>query len=292
MGSRHLALSVSSNSPTPRMDVGTESFDPRYVTSWCTSIIRFVSNLKGTGPRIRTTRRLLHLLSRARFNSNTFTRGIASWLWTLDVLPLLFTTIIVITAARKLDRRWLLVAAAILSLHAVHIPYWYVGIMGWHYVFETAPLWCLLLAAATQWLFAEWTHSRRNGLKLWWIGLLALSLAGNYIAPGGGWKPRLIRGMNSLAYPRHQQDEARKWIEATVKERPALVLVDQRESEASHLDFVTNEPGLSSDVLLGRFSPDETDPFEIAQKFPSRSVFVVDLKRRSIRAFQPSSHSQ
>ncbi len=267
----------------------TDTYTPRHVFGF-NNVVRGEQHL---GPKvIEHYDRWAENLTPTLAASNAFTRGIASWLWTLDVLPLLFTTIIVISAARKLDRRWLLVAAAILSLHAVHVPYWYVGIMGWHYVFETAPLWCLLLATATQRLFAEWTHSRRNGLKLWWLGLLALSLAGNYLEPGGGWKPRLIRGINSLAYPRQQQDEARKWIEATVKVRPALVLVDQRESEASHLDFVTNEPGLSSNVLLGRFSPNETDPSEIAQKFPSRSVFIVNPKRKSIRVVQPSSRPQ
>lgn len=267
----------------------TDIYTPRHVFGF-NNVVRGEQHL---GPKvIEHYDRWAENLTPSLAASNAFTRGIASWLWTLDVLPLLFTAIVVTSALKQLDRRWSLVAASILSLHAAHVPYWYVGIMGWHYVFETAPLWCLLLAAATQRLFAEWTHSRRNGLKLWWFGLLALSLAGNYTAPTGGWKPRIFRGINALAHPRRQQSETRRWIEATVKERPALVLVDQSETEASHLDFVTNEPGLSGDILLGRIPRRDTDLSAIARDFPNRSVFVANPKRKSIRAVQPSSRPQ
>ncbi len=263
----------------------TDTYTPRHVFGF-NNVVRGEQHL---GPKvIEHYDRWAENLTPSLAASNAFTRGIASWLWTLDVLPLLFTMIVIASVMKHLDRRWRLVAASILSLHAVHVPYWYVGIMGWHYVFETAPLWCLLLAAATQRLFAEWTHSRRNGLKLWWLGLLALSLAGNYVAPTGGWKPRLFRGMNALAHPRRQQSETRRWIEATVKDRPALVLVDQSETEASHLDFVTNDPGLASDILLGRMPPRETDLSALARDFPNRSVFVINPNRKSIRAVEPS----
>ena len=50
-GGRHLALWVSSGLPTQWLDVATESFDPRSVSSWCSWIIRFVRNLRGNGPQ-------------------------------------------------------------------------------------------------------------------------------------------------------------------------------------------------------------------------------------------------
>ena len=74
-----------------------------------------------------------------------------------------------------------------------------------------------------------------------------------------------------------------------MKERPALVLVDQSETEASHLDFVTNGPGLSGDILFGRMPQRDTDLSVIVRDFPNRSVFVANPKRKSIRAVQPSS---
>ena len=219
--------------------------------------------------------------------TNALTRWIASWIWTVDVLPLLLTAVIVVGSVRRLERRWLLVAAAILSLHAVHIPYWYVGIMGWHYVFESAPLWCLLLAAATQSLFADWSRSRQSGLKIWWLGLIGLSLVGSYFGPAGLWQPRIEDGIGSLAHPRRQQAEVRRWIEASISERPALVLLDQHETEASHLDFVTNDPGLTSEILLARRRAEETDLSAIARDFPDRSVYVASPHRKSIRRVRP-----
>ena len=155
--------------------------------------------------------------------------------------------------------------------------------MGWHYVFESAPLWCLLLAAATQSLFAGWTHSRHSGLKIWWLGLIGLSLAGSYFGPAGLWLPRIEVGIGSIAHPRRQQAEFRRWIEASISERPALVLLDQHETEASHLDFVTNDPGLTSEIILGRLRPDETDLSAIVRDFPGRSIYVANPHRKTIR---------
>ncbi len=262
----------------------TETYTPRHVYGF-NNVVRGERHL---GPKvIEHYDHWAENLTPSLAASNAFTRGIASWLWTFDALPLLLATIVVVSAGRQLDRRWWLVAAAILSLHAVHFPYWYVGIMGWHYVFETSPLWCLLLAAATQRLFAEWSDSRRSGLKIWWFCLLILSLAGNYLTLDGGWKGRIVRGMNSIAHPRRQQAETRRWIDSTVPQRPALVLVDQRETEASHLDFVTNDPGLTSDILLGRLPAGESALSTLAREFPDRSVFVVSPNRKSIRRLEP-----
>ena len=262
----------------------TEIYTPRHVYGF-NNVVRGERHL---GPKVidhydRWTENLTPSLAA----SNTLIRWIASWIWTVDVLPLLITTVIVAGSARRLERRWLLVAAAILSLHAIHIPYWYVGIMGWHYVFESAPLWCLLLAAATQRLFATWTNARQGGLKIWWLGLIGLSLAGSYFGPAGLWRPRIEDGIGSIAHPRRQQAEFRRWIEASVRERPALVLVDQHETEASHLDFVTNDPGLASEIILGRLRTDETGLSAIARDFPGRSVYVASPHRKSIQRVEP-----
>ena len=262
----------------------TEIYTPRHVYGF-NNVVRGERHL---GPKvIDHYDRWAENLTPSLAATNAFTRWIASWLWTVDALPLLLTAVIVAGVAWRLDRRWRLVAAAILSLHAVHIPYWYVGIMGWHYVFESAPLWCLLLAAVTQRLFAAWTDSRHRGLKIWWLGQIGLSLVGAYFGPAGLWQPRIERGINSIAHPRRQQKEVRRWIEASVTERPALVLIDQHETEASHLDFVTNDPGLTSEILLARLRTGETDLSAVARDFPDRSVYVASPHQKSIRRVRP-----
>jgi Dolichyl-phosphate-mannose-protein mannosyltransferase len=217
---------------------------------------------------------------------NAAIRWIASWLWTCDPMILLVTTIIVLGIATRLDRRWLLIAASILSLHAVHVPYWYVGIMGWHYVFESAPLWCLLLAAAMGSLFSEWKSERRVAMPAWWCCLLGVSVTGIYFAPENLWRPRIADGISSLAYPRHQHAEFRQWLEAQITSRPALVLLQQGETEKSHLDLMVNEPGLHADLLLGRYRPGITDEANVLRDFPTRTIYLAAPERRTIRRIE------
>ena len=77
--------------------------------------------------------------------------------------------VFVLAALWRVDSRWRLVAAAVLTLHAVHVPYWFTGIMNWHYVFETGPLLLLIFAVTSQQLLRAW---RQDGAQFlmpaWW----------------------------------------------------------------------------------------------------------------------------
>lgn len=257
----------------------TDTYTPRHVYGF-NNVVRGEQQL---GPKvIEHYDRWAENLTTSLAVSNATNRWFASWIWTLDVLPLLLTSVIVLGTAYRLDRRWLLLGGAILSLHLIHIPYWYVGIMGWHYVFESAPIWCLLLAAATQRLLTSWHQSRLYAMPRWWIGLVGLSIAGSYYAPARFWKPRIQNAIGSLAYPRHQQANFRRWVNESIPDRPALVLVDQRESEASHLDFVHNDPGLSSEIIYGRLPSQKAEVMALTHDITSRTIFVVSPARRTI----------
>lgn len=203
---------------------------------------------------------------------NLLIRWLASWQWTLDIVPLWICTVILVGMLGRLDRRWMLIVAAIVSLHALHAPYWFVGIMGWHYVFETVLLWCLIVGGATTVLCADWKRRGAAGLSIWWCAMLALSVAANY-------QYRIHDGLGSLRYPRQRHAELRRWIEAHVDQRPALVLVEQTDP---HLDLVVNEPGLHADLLLGRYRPGKTDVQQVRRDFPERSLYVASPDRRTI----------
>ncbi len=207
---------------------------------------------------------------------HVFVRWIASWQWTLDVVPLLICTIIIGGMLWRLDQRWMLTVAAIVSLHALHAPYWFVGIMGWHYVFETALLWCLIAGGATALLTADWKRRGIRGLSIWWYALLVLSVAANF-------QYRIPDGLGSLRHPRQQHAELRRWIETHVDQRPALVLVDQNDP---HLDLIVNEPGLNADLLLGRYRPGKTDVKQIRKDFPDRSLYVTRPDRKEIKRIE------
>lgn len=255
----------------------TEIYTPRHVYGF-DNVVRGEQHL---GPKvIDAYDRWAENLTPGLAIRNVFIRWVSSWLWTFDIMPLLVSTIVVAAALPRLDRRWALIALAILCLHAAHVPYWYVGIMGWHYVFESAPLWCLILGAATQLLFAEWKQRNKIGLSIWWTALLAVSIAG--IDPVF-CASRLQRGIGSLQYPRQKHAQLRQWLEDHVDKRPGLVLVEQQDTEASHLDLVYNDPGLNGDLLLGRYRPGKTDEAQIRRDFPDRALYVACPERHTIR---------
>lgn len=255
----------------------TEIYTPRHVYGF-NNVVRGEQHL---GPKvIDAYDRWAENLTMGLALRNMLIRWISSWLWTFDIMPLLVSAIIVAQALPRLDRRWTLIVLAILSLHAAHIPYWYVGIMGWHYVFESAPLLCLVLGGATHLLFADWKQRNKFGLSIWWTVVLAISIAG--IDPGF-CPSRLQRGIGALQYPRQKHAQLRQWLEEHVDQRPALVLVEQQDTEASHLDLVYNEPGLQADLLVGRFRPGQTDVAQVRRDFPGRILYVACPERHTIR---------
>ena len=262
--------------------VYTDIYTPRHVFGF-NNVIRGEQHL---GPRvIDYYDRWAQNLTPSLAAENVLTRWLCSWLWAFDLLPLLITTVVYVGMLWRWDRRWSLLGATILSLHAIHVPYWYVGIMGWHYVFETAPLWCLLLGGTTTALISGWNQSGRQALTVWWYAFLAVSIAGVYV-PAPGWKSSTARkstrfedGYYSLAYPRRKHRVFRNWLEERVTRRPALVLVDQGPMEKSHLDLVVNEPGLNAEILLGRFRPGITNLAKVRNDFPDRHLFIVNPSR-------------
>ena len=114
---------------------------------------------------------------------NAKNRLLAAWQWTVGLVPLLAGLVVFVVghvsnapgSARSeapndgnvenvpngRDWRWWLIFASIVSLFAVHVPYWFDGMFHWHYVFETGPLWCLVLAAGTDTVCRSWLSAER-----------------------------------------------------------------------------------------------------------------------------------
>src|SRR3972149_7963546 len=101
---------------------------------------------------------------------NTRDRLLAAWHWTFSIPMLAMAGIVFFGFLPGRDRRWWLVPAATISLFAMHVPYWFVGVMNWDYVFESGPLWLLMFAGATQWLFEAWGSAGGRALPVWWGG--------------------------------------------------------------------------------------------------------------------------
>ncbi len=220
-------------------------------------------------------------------------RWVSSWTWTFDVLPLLISSVVAVGMMFRCDRRWTLIGLAILSLHAMHVPYWYTGIMGWHYVFESAPLWCLLLGLATDLLFRDWQQSGRWLMPSWWSLLLIISLAGDYlplksygVVPSG--IPRISNALASIRYPRRKYAEFNRWLDANVMDRPAIVLIEI-DPDDQHMDYVVNSPGLSDEILRARHHRGLTEMKAIAAEFPDRSIYYCDPKLKLFERIDPAA---
>jgi hypothetical protein len=216
---------------------------------------------------------------------NVVDRLLTSGLATLDLPLMTLTAMLLVPLLMGCDWRWRCVAAAVLSMHAFHWFYWYAGIMGWHYVFETAPLWCLLCGQMLDLLWRQWRSEGRAVLPVWCCGLLALAWGGMYCDLSDDWPARWRRSWLAIEHPRQQHAGFRRWASQAAIDGPALVLVDHS-GLGSHLDFVINSPGLTGPLLIGRYRPGQTDVAQIVRDFPDRRVFLCRPARGELLAVE------
>ena len=257
----------------------TELFTPRHMFGF--------NNVERAKPL--TTDRTLHNYDQWAENldaelaiQNVQNRFLASWQWTLGLVAVvLLGTVFLAGTHRNLDKRWWLIAAAILTLHAAHVPYWYDGIFHWHYVFESGILWCLVAAAAVQLLVRQFSADERPWMTAWVGLLIAASVATNNVAvPPFQSVSRLDAGISQLAFSRVRFFSFRQLLSSQVQDLPALVLVRHDPADL-HIDYVTNHPSLTSPLLIGRLPADartsEEDTVQLTtETFPDRSLFVFD----------------
>jgi hypothetical protein len=210
---------------------------------------------------------------------NVWTRTIASAQWTLGIVPLAMAlAVFVLYRGGDKPDTWL-VPASIVSLHAVHVPYWYDGIMHWHYVFESAPLWLLLFGIATGRLVRGWEAAQRPWLPVWWGTVIGAACLTSHVGFAPFWGSRLEAAISEVRFARAQYGAFARMIDQQVIDRPALVLVEPDPADR-HIDYVTNDPGLQNAVLFGRFDPETTDVGEVARSFPSRALYYYRVKDR------------
>lgn len=220
---------------------------------------------------------------------NTGWRLVASWRWTLGIVPSVW---ICLAAGGLLWRQhpgWRLIAASIVSLHVIHVPYWFDGIMHWHYVFESSLLWLLLVAGSVGALIRVWQEIDRPWLSVWLGLLLSVAAVSNHVAFAPYWVPPLESGIAEIRFPRRSFAAFRQQLRRDITELPALVLVVPDPADR-HMDFVTNDPQLSSPILIGRFVLEENAPDaipQIARDFPDRHLYLYDAKTRRLSPLEP-----
>ena len=236
---------------------------------------------------------------------NAKNRLLAAWQWTVGLVPLLAGLVVFVVrhvsnapgSARSetpndgavenvpngRDWRWWLIFASIVSLFAVHVPYWFAGMFHWHYVFETGPMWCLLLASATDTLCREWLVAERPRMPTCWGLLIASAVVVNLFDVAPFWYPsKLQAGAEQIAFSRLKYQAFDERLSREVRQRPALVLIEADPADR-HIDYVVNEPSLSADVLRGRYPVADWPLEKIVAEFPDRSVYLFRAKTGELR---------
>jgi len=211
---------------------------------------------------------------------NVKTRLESSLRWSMGIVPLLLGGMACLFSPQRGDPRWKLIWYSVLSLHVVHLPYWFAGIMGWHYVFESAPLWILLFAEGTRRLVQTWQQTGCSGLRWWWNGLILLSLAVNLITLPPIWPGRIEQGMAELAFPRSRYHRFREQVDMLRQGENAIVLV-LPDAADRHMDYVTNLPTLDGPVIVARIR-NRNQLQQAAAAFPDRVPIVFDAARQEM----------
>ncbi len=208
-------------------------------------------------------------------------RLLASGQWTIGILPALAGLVFFLAIGQRGRPEWWLPLAAIFSLHLLHLPYWYDGIMHWHYVFESAPLLALIYARGTQLLAWNCRRIGRHWVAAWWLGLPMLGLLTAYTTFEPFWSSTLSAGVGELRFARERHAQFTHWIESQ-SEAPAVVFIRPDEADL-HLDFVVNSPLLDTPLLRAHWLPEKYSIAELQRLFPGRNLYLADLVEQRFR---------
>lgn len=258
----------------------TDVYTPRHVYGF-NNVIRGEQKL---GPKVlENYDKWAENLTPALALQNVQNRMLASLQWTLGIIPLGLAGLIFVLTEWKQGSRWWLVFASIVSLHVAHIPYWYDGIMHWHYVFETGPLWALLFARVTQTLFRLWHTLDRPLMSCLWTSMIVIAVLTNLTAVPPFWGvSKLEIAVNNIAFSKFKHFQFQQLLhQHPLIQQPALVLVKHDPSDR-HIDYVNNSPALDAAVLTGRDRSDLYPPAKLQSLFPDRSLYLFDAAQNRL----------
>jgi hypothetical protein len=222
--------------------------------------------------------------------TNLRNRVVAESQWSLGVVSLLFLMIIAVpmslrmksvrssstsgNSAVQFDCRLTLIMLSIVSLYLVHVPYWYDGILHWHYVFESAPL---ILIFATLGLRTAYESLKPLLSARWataWLTMLVLSgLLPNWLTAETLWgTSRVSAAVSEQSFSRVRFEQFRMLTSMPSIQKPCLILVDESSSDPQ-LSFIVNSPDLTGDVITCRKPQNERMIQDLRNAFPDRTLY-------------------
>lgn len=224
--------------------------------------------------------------------SNVGNRLLASVVWTMGIAGLLLLVPIGSWTCLFADRQAVgarLVAAAIVSLHLVHIPYWYDGILHWHYVFETSPLLIMLAAGGIQTGLNTMQQWIRRPVAIGWMAaFLGAVLIPAWLNAESLWgTSRVTMAIQEQSFSRVRYELFRRMTESAAVQHPCLILIDERRSDPQ-LSYVVNRPNYTGNVLICRYPDDERQLQELQISFPDRVFYTFDPEAFTLTALPPT----
>lgn len=218
---------------------------------------------------------------------NVARRWWALWGWTLGTVPLLAVTCLTLANANKLALRWKLTALTIISLHAAHVPYWFTGIMDFHYVFESVLGWCLLAAAAGVAVERRAARRWQAAATAWLTAFLFAALIPSYFSLEPLWSgSRVQAAVNTAAFSKLKYERLRRLVQpaltAAQRQGKQLLVCVQVDPEQVHLDYIDNAPTLDGPIVFARCPTDPERLQRLVESFPNRHVVVFDAKTETL----------
>lgn len=176
--------------------------------------------------------------------------------------------------------RWLttMLFASFMTLHLAHVPYWFDGILHWHYVFETAPI--LIILATIGFAHSAPYFRRTMGLAgVVWICafMLGCLIPGWFRLPMFQGTSKISAAVSEQAFSRKRMQAFQNIIHSEAVTRPALILVDEANSDPQ-LSYIINPPDYESDVLVCRLPESDERLGQLKESFRNRTLYVFAPK--------------
>lgn len=120
-------------------------------------------------------------------------------------------------------------------------------------------------------------------MPAWWALLIASAVVVNLTDLAPFWYPsKLQAGVEQIAFSRLKYQSFNELLSREVRQRPALVLIEADPAD-QHIDYVVNDPSLSSEVLRGRYPVADWPLERIVAEFSERTVYLFRVKTGELR---------
>lgn len=230
---------------------------------------------------------------------NVWNRLTASLVWSLGSVPIVLSLAMVVPllvrpasqSSGQLCRTNLrLLAATVVTLHLVHVPYWFDGIMHWHYVFETAPLLLMLTAVGLFEVYGALLLKTGKRVAAAWVLLLVTSA----VVPA--WTPlavyndvaKVSAAVDEISFSRRKMAIFHERIQRLEPQSKVLVMVDESGSDPQ-LSYIVNPPDLQARVLVCRLPQSVAEVAELQQAFSARVLYVFDPQTGILKPYDPAA---